>query len=341
MPLCSGAGLLFFFRAVRGSGSRPGWGRLLLGNALVLTLLLAIAFAAAETYFRFFYDTTDAVAYTKVCDRWVQRHWRLNAANCRDNLEYAPAIQPGKRRLTFVGDSIAAGHGIKNVEDRFENRLRKLHPDWEVHVMARVGFDTGDELAALRKALAKGYRIDQVVLIYCLNDIGDLMPEREASSARLFADYQQSGWFARNSYFVNLLYHRYKVRTDPYLGNYSFFVREGYRGAAWEQQKQRLREFRDLVQTNGGKLAVVTFPFLHALGPGYEYQFVHDQLDRLWRELGVPHLDLLGPYRRQTPQMLTVNRYDAHPNEYAHQLAAEALAPFLSAILTADRPRTD
>jgi hypothetical protein len=74
---------------------------------------------------------------------------------------------------------------------------------------------------------------------------------------------------------------------------------------------------------------VVTFPFLHALGPKYEWQFVHDELDQFWRELKVPHLDLLEVFKAMPPKKIIVNRFDPHPNEYAHALTAEALDKFL------------
>jgi hypothetical protein len=92
-----------------------------------------------------------------------------------------------------------------------------------------------------------------------------------------------------------------------------------------EEQKKRFKEIRDLVETNGGKLRVMTFPFLHALGANYPFRSVHAQLDTAWRELGVPHLDLLETFSGFTPQALTVNPHDAHPNELAHRLAADAL----------------
>jgi len=88
-----------------------------------------------------------------------------------------------------------------------------------------------------------------------------------------------------------------------------------------------------VVQAHGGRLAVMTFPFMQALGPHYEYQFIHDKLDQFWRELEVPHLDLLSVYKDLPPQQLTVNPYDAHPNEYANQLAADALNKFLPNVM--------
>jgi hypothetical protein len=111
-------------------------------------------------------------------------------------------------------------------------------------------------------------------------------------------------------------------------------VREAYRGTTWEQQQGRLKAFRDLIQAQGGHLAVVTFPFLHALGPSYEYRAVHKQLDQLWLELGVPHLDLLPVFGGLPSSQVTVNRYDAHPNERANRLAAEAIDQWLQRLNT-------
>jgi lysophospholipase L1-like esterase len=328
-PVVSLGLTMVFFRWIKRSKVPTGWGRLAVGNALVLLCLATPVLLAGETYFRFFCDTTDSLAYTRISERWVQRHWHVNSAGCRDNVEYSPALAPGTRRLSFVGDSFTAGHGIKDVEDRFPNRLRRARPDWEVHVLAAVGLDTGGELALMKKAFAKGYQVDQVVLVYCLNDIGDLMPPQADATGRVLAELDNSGWFTRNSYMLNLGYHHYKASRDPYLGNYCSFVREAYSGALWEQQRERLKAFRDLVQDHGGHLAVVTFPLLNALGPNYEYRFIHDKLDQLWRELGVPQLDLLPVYEGLPPSQLTVNRYDAHPNERANRLAAEAIDKWL------------
>jgi hypothetical protein len=102
-------------------------------------------------------------------------------------------------------------------------------------------------------------------------------------------------------------------------------VKDGYRGKYWEKQQARLNELRDFVQSHGGHLTVVTFPFLHALGSNYEYGFVHDELNQLWSNLHVPQLDLLPVYAGHNASELTVNAHDAHPNELANKLAAEAI----------------
>jgi hypothetical protein len=325
VPCVAIVALKVFFRRGRASQT-SGWGPLLLGNALIFLLLLGVFLLAAEVRFRFFMDTTDSLGFTKISERWVSRHWHINGAGCRDNIEYAPAISHGKRRVSFLGDSFTAGHGIKDVNDRFANRLRLRHPDCEIHLLANVGLDTGSEIAVLKKADARGYQFDEVVLVYCLNDVCDLlMAPGQPFEGRLPAVDEPRPWFARGSYFLDLFYNRYKASQNPFVRDYFSFVKEGYRANYWEEQKVRLKELRDFVQSHGGHLSVVTFPFLHALGPNYDYGFVHEELNAFWNSLHVPHLDLLPVYAGYKAGDLTVNPHDAHPNELADKLAAEAI----------------
>lgn len=314
------------------------WPQLLLGNALVLFFLLSMLLLAGELFFRFIYDTTDSLGYTKVAQAWIDRHWHHNVFGVRDDVEYEWRGNLTRRRVTFVGDSFTAGYGIKDVENRFVNRVRKAHPEWEVHMIASPGLDTGDELKMIGQALGRGYQLDEVVLVYCLNDIADIVPEWLEAKDRFPAEAKKGGFFVRNSYFLNLLYHRAQISKNPYMKDYYGFVREAYRGPLWEQQKQRLKEFRDLVESHGGKLCVVTFPFFHVLGPDYPYQFVHEELGQWWHELGVPHLDLLNTYRNVPRKQLIVNRFDVHPNEHANALATEAIEPFLKQHMAIDKP---
>ena len=155
------------------------------------------------------------------------------------------------------------------------------------------------------------------------------MLDWEALLIRIYAEEDKVGWFRRNSYFVDILYHRYKVSRDPAMRQYYDFVLKGYSGSIWELQQQRLITLRDLVQSHGGRLLVVTFPFMHNMGPNYEFKNVHDQLNQFWTGLNVPHLDLLPVFKDLPPSKITVNRYDAHPNEYAHALAAQSIDQFL------------
>jgi hypothetical protein len=333
-PVVAEVVLLFLlFRYYRARERRAGWIRILLFNFLSCLVLLLFGCLGGEFYFRYVYDATDALAYTKVSKRWFDRHFVYNKAGARDNVEYMMRVEPGTRRVSFVGDSFAAGHGIKNVEDRFANVIRAKHSNWDVHVLAVVGNDTDMELDLVTGLRQKGYEFDCVVLVYCLNDISDLSPDWLKSVAEVYADRNRGGWLRQHSYFLDIVYHRYKAAHDPRVSQYYTFVRDGYRGSIWETQKAQLRKMRDFVGANGGRFVVVTFPFLQLEGPNYEFQSVHDQLNLFWKEMGVPHLDLQPVFAGEKPEKITLNRYDAHPNEYANKLAAKAIDQFLGELL--------
>ena len=329
-PLAGELLLLFLlFRWTRASGKRLGWQRVTLFNVFSLFLLVLLCFAGGELYYRFVYDTTDSIAYTKVSQQWGERYIVENSAGFRDNVQYALTITPGKRRISFLGDSFTAGHGVKSVEDRFPNLLRAKHPEWEIHVLAKLGWDTGRELSELEKYQKDGYQFDCVVLVYCLNDVADLFPEWTRAMEKIQAGTRRGGWLRRHSFFLDILYHRYIAAHNPYVKNYYDFVKQGYRGATWELQKQRLNSLRQLVESNGGRLMVVIFPFMQSVAQNYEYRFAHDELNDFWTQLNVPHLDLLPVFAGLPAERITVNAYDPHPNELANAMAAKAIEPFL------------
>src|ERR1044071_2123921 len=328
-PLVTGGLVWLFFRRIQGPGAPVAGLRLITGNLLVLLFLSSVVLAVGEAYYRYDHDTTDSLSYSKTSQRWFSRHWKTNAAGFRDNVEYTDSIQPGKRRITLLGDSFTAAHGVKDVEDRFANRIRRAHPEWEVRLLAQSGWDTGNELEAVRTAISDGEQLDQVVLVYMLNDVADILPVWDSTWKRIMGNASRRPWIQQHSFLVDAMVHWVKLLREPEMRNYFEFVRDGYRGPVWQRQMQRLDSLRTAVHAAGGHLLVVTFPFLQALGPKHEHRFIHDELKEFWRERNVPQLDLLGIYQDFPPGKLVVNGFDAHPNVFAHGLAAEAIGKFL------------
>lgn len=325
--------VFLFFKAERRHPGRPlNWRRWTAGNALILLFLGAMTLAGGEIYYRFFFDATDAYMMSKTSVRWHFRHYQINASGVRDSVPfYVGPIPPGKRRITFLGDSFTAGHGVKNVENRFANLIRARQPGWEVHVLAGNGWETGDQMAALEHGLPADYAFDIVVLVYVLNDISDLRPEYwQAVTQRITRQWRP--WrFVLDSYFLDTLYHRLRMALDPDLQNYYGFVAQWYQGPLWTIQSSRLRNIRDFVSARGGRLLVVTFPFLQSPRDNYPFDGVHSQLAALWDSLEVPHLDLKELLFQYPPRQLVANPFDAHPNEKAHAMAAAAIEEYIRA----------
>ena len=303
---------------------------LLAVNALVLGGLFGVVFCGFEVYYRYYYDSTDLLGLTRISERWFERHYQNNKLEIRDNIEYTSTVDPGRKRVTFLGDSFTAGHGVADVDRRFVNLLRKRTAGrLELHAAARNGFDTAQEIGALRFLAGMGYETDVVVLVYVLNDVSDLIPAWQANLARVYRERADEPFLVRHSYFINKLYYQLKATRDPGVANYFTLIRDAYDGPIWEQQQARLTGLAEYCRFRNLKLLVVTFPFLQALGPDYAYAGIHRRLDRLWSELGVPHLDLLPVFASYAPEQVVVGKYDAHPNERAHAVAADAIGEFI------------
>ncbi len=330
LPLAFGAAAAAWLRGMgRELRRRPGLVPLLGINALLIAVLISSGLLAGEIYYRFVHDTTDAFTLTKVSRRWFARHYHPNSLGIRDSLAtYEMKIPEGRQRVTFLGDSFTAGHGVADVERRFANLIRNSQEDWNVHVFNMNGWETGDELLALDRILRAGYELNTVVLVYTLNDLSDLVPEWQANLERIHRNLEPPLAF-EHSYFLNMIYFRWQALANPDLRDYYGFVREAYAGEPWRSERLRLQALHQTVIRGGGSLLVVTFPFLHEVGPGYSYGPVHEQLADFWRERGVPHLDLLPSFSAHSPAELVVNRHDPHPNEFAHAVAARTIESFV------------
>lgn len=328
LPVAAGFCAVNFFRGLARRGQPIRWPALVAGNVLILTFLLTLLFLGFETYYRFLCNRTDAMGNTLVSLSWYEKYFHKNALGLRDDLEYPMALTPGKRRVTFVGDSFTAGFGVKNVEDRFVNRIRKAHPEWEVHAAAKPGLDTSTEVDLMHNlTVSNHYRLDVVVLVYQINDIGEVMPGWVREYRKMMAAGFRNSWLCQHSYFVNLFYHRWQLQRNSYMQKYFDEVEAAYRGPLWEVEKVGLLAFQNLTKIRGGRqLLVVTFPYMDQAN---RFKPVHEQLDRYWQEQGIPHLDLLPIFSKLPPAKLVANPHDGHPNEYAHQLAAQAIDEFL------------
>jgi lysophospholipase L1-like esterase len=327
LPVVSGHCVWRFLRDPSRRRLPLKWHTVLTGNILVLAFLISTVFLGCEAYYRFFCDQTDAMTNTLVSGAWYARHFHENNFGLRDNVDYSHALTAGRRRVTFVGDSCTAGFGVKDVEDRFVNRIRRLHPEWEVHAIAKPGLDTSTEVEIMHNlTVSNRYQLDYVVLVYNLNDIGEVMPGWVEGYKQMLADPFRQSWVCRNSYFVNLFYHRWQLRRNAYMKKYFDEVETAYKGPLWEIEKAGLTAFANMTRIRGGRLLVVTFPFLQE---PLRFKFAHERLNRFWDQQSIPHMDLLDTFGNVPTAKLVVNSNDAHPNEQAHALAAEAIDEFL------------
>lgn len=307
-----------------GRGSR-GFERA--ANFAVLFVTLLIMGVAAECYY-YLFPPTDGFGFTKSNQRWHALYWKpVNELGYRD-APFDPAKADQDHLIVALGDSFTAGNGVKDVADRFSNVLEsQLGPPWRVLNVASPGWDTSNQLEAL-KALPVQPRL--VVLAYFPNDIkhavlaaGGIMVEPTNAPPTLL------GPLVEHSYAVNYAYWwGYRV-LSPRLTERAFLQRIGahYEDAAlWEPHKAVLTELVSYTNTHAIRLLVLYLPQVLLLD---ENPPIVEKVLSVAREGGAEVFDLTPVFEGRDPSSLTVNRFDAHYNCQTHREIGALLAEFI------------
>ncbi len=313
---------------LRARGGKKGAAPLVAGNALVLLALAWTAVLAAETYLRYVYDGTDTYSLMLTHKSWEKRHLRFNSTGIFRDREWAAAKPPGVVRVACVGDSFTMAQGVPNAADAWPQRigaaLEKSAPGrFEVRNYGVSGYTTGHELSVIRQ-IARPDAVDRVVIGYCLNDADDLLPP----DRWLLADQLPRVPWVRPtwSFLADFLWFRVHTARDARMQGRFDDQKEAYDDPRiWAQQCARFREIAEFCRASSIRVDVAVFPFFSQWGERYPYDSCHEKVGAAWRELGVNAVDLRDCYRGIPASDLVVNRFDAHPNERAHEIAARVI----------------
>jgi len=315
----------FFFRLFpRERHKKTG---LVLGNLLVLSCMLGGIAMAMETYIRFTVIETDSFGVSLPARRWFAVYTRLNSLGYRDE-EWAPGDPENVERIAFVGDSFTYGWGIKRVEDRFTGILQAHFNERspgavEVLNVAKPGWNTGDELQPTWEMITR-YGVDEVVLCYVPNDIEGLIPTTDDFNPTRPPD---SVFFNLDtSCLLDYLYRRLYLPRLPTVRGFHDWLAEGYADErVWKAHQQQLYNIKRVCDDHGVTFRVALLPFIRIGGDKLRLDSLHALLGSFFQSNEIEYVDLLPTIQGIPAGTLVVNGVDAHPNEQAHRLFAEAL----------------
>lgn len=273
--------------------------------------------------------TPDSFGFTLAARNWFDRYWKpVNALGYRD-VEREISDMAGRRVILVVGDSFVAGQGIEDPADRFSDRIaRDLGDDHVVLNVARLGWSTGEEVAALRTHPA---RPDIVVWSYYVNDIEGAARARGRS--RPVVVEKPADWIfglVERSHLANFVYWRVWRHTNRHLTHvYWEYLRAAYADPdVWALHRLEILSMVDLARARGARLVAVVFPYLVDIAASAEVTL---RVVRLLEEEGVSVLDMTKILEGRDPSELVVNALDCHPNEDVHREVARLLVPHLTA----------
>lgn len=288
-------------------------------RAALLTLTATLTLVLCEFGLRLFFAESNGAGVTIAAQRWLDKYWTpINALGYRDT-EPNPAAD--KRILWVIGDSYAAGWGIKNVENRFPNRLAaRLGPDWIVHTIAKPGWDTRRQTEAVKTF---PIRPDAIIHAYCLNDAdraasehGLVVPRRQPAPAHpLLAT------IVARSHLANLIWWRLAAPPPAAADDYWKYIHSAYEILEiWTAHRRDLAELFTEYHRRTDTVIAFVIPNLLDVRSS---QPLAAQVNAELEALGAATIDLIAPLADRPPAELVVNRFDPHANESVHALIAD------------------
>ena len=275
-------------------------------------------------------DQSDAFNMTNISKRWFRKYVEAqrNQAGFRDIREFPRTLPEGQRRICFFGDSFTIGHGVRRREDRFSDRLdaelnRAQPGKYQVANLGEPGLEVSQIEGLVKGTLDQGFQVDVAVYVYMLNDI-EGYDSRTQEVIKSLQQAEPKFFLITQTYFPNWLYFRWRQAAGR-GGEYFPHLRDSYNEAPWEGVKRKLDQLHEDCKSHNVDFRMVIFPFLHNLGPDYPFHEAHRKLREYCEGAGIPVLDLEPVLIPHVAEGLTVNRFDAHPNERAHAIVAEAM----------------
>jgi lysophospholipase L1-like esterase len=254
----------------------------------------------------------------------------VNALGFRDRVLDLPRLRR-QGVLVAIGDSYTFGSGIEDVADRYTDRLSE-ELGVSVLNLGVPGRDFPSHATAGNKAIAV-IRPRGIILQFTMNDVAAYVAAFGCTNPAIWS--LPASWqpLAKRSYLMVALNRASSGLLSRFgrLPSYEEWLICVHRDASRPGYQHFLREYAATVEA---WLRQVDFVLLliwpwHTESEPYPFSHVHEALARTVRAVGGQVLDLHDAMHHIPVAKLRLNEHDAHPNEDANALAAEALAQHL------------
>ncbi|MBN1995500.1 MAG: SGNH/GDSL hydrolase family protein [Anaerolineae bacterium] len=286
-------------------------------NISLLLISFLITLLLLELFLKLFFAQSNTFGFTLAATNWRQRYVHVNSLGYRDK-EWTPTLLEGRTKIMVLGDSFVEGTGIENPADRFSDLLgQKLGQEYAVLNAGLSGADTKDEI---RNALAYPYQPDIVILSFCLNDIDSTAKDMKFTRPNLIVP---PPFLVAESYALNFFYWRlYRLIPQADEIYWDWIMTVYHNPDIWQVYRGELLQMAQIARAGNSQFIVVIFPDMIKIE---ESRPITSQVANLYREQGVPVLDVTDLLAGIAPANLIVSNVDAHPNEFVHRLVAEEL----------------
>lgn len=304
---------IFYYGIVKSKANK------LISNIATIVVPIFVTLVFLEIIFMYIPQSHEGVL-SKASQIWWEKYWKpVNSLGYHDK---EVTQEPGKKHVLVVGDSFAAGHGLKNVDDRFSNILEaELGKDkYTVYNLGMSGADTRDEAKRLLEFPVKP---DIIILEYFPNDVDKVGIEKglSLSASETYADIKSPiTTLVSRFYLPNFIYWQL-----PHTGFSTFenFVQKAYSDTTILNAHLRdLSTITNYKDSTGAKMYAVFVPFLSQMEKSAGYT---KPVEDFLKSKGVTVVPLNDGINRIPVKERVVGKNDGHASAAVNKLIADRL----------------
>jgi lysophospholipase L1-like esterase len=229
-----------------------------------------------------------------------------------------------KNTILFVGDSFTKGYGLKNVNDRFSNKINFYDRSLSCINIGMNGLDTKKEYINMLKFISiSKIKPKHIILQYFGNDIEGiayklLKPKNKDPYLRIPKPIKT---LVKGSYLVNYIFWLYPQEDYKYYLNY---LKKAYSNP--KILKEHLEDLNNFVEFSAKyniKLRVLIFPFLVDTKMSdeiYEYK-----IKSFFKSKKIETLSVKELVKEIDKNLLIINKNDGHASILVNEIIAKKL----------------
>lgn len=265
---------------------------------------------------------------------WFHYYWEFNNRGYRD-VEIEERDTSGKVNLFVLGDSFVAGHGIKDPQDRFSDRLAEMLPDnYEVYNLGESGSDTRKQFENLSDF---PLRPDYLVWSHIPNDIERIYTAQPTSLREepplLHAQLISTPSLRDRYFLLDYVIRQINAPRNPPRLHYTREMVEGKDNylryyldpKAFRQHMAEIDELLGWARHYDIPVLAMLFPETPDPILQLSSDFINAPLIRELRQRNLPVLDLTPLIRNIPAPRRMVSWLDAHPSVESHHRVADTL----------------
>ncbi|HUU05511.1 MAG TPA: hypothetical protein VMZ49_06475 [Patescibacteria group bacterium] len=280
--------------------------------------------------------------FSKIClERPSLQHQTYSILGSRlREYDYPQAKPVGSYRILGLGDSFAWGWGV------FDNRrvFFKLLECWlQLKNPSRLtelinASQPGASAAYYQRYMrVRGYNLnpDMVMISFNLNDAYVKRASITIDQRTTEELTEEKGFWTKHFRLVHFFRERFirtRMRREFIANVHNAYFLGPERAQRWQRAQANLLAIASGCRQRGIALKVIVFPLLVDLDRRYPFTKEIDEIVRFCQQNGIDSINLLPTFLGKKSELLWTLPSNAHPNEVANRLAAEAIFSSLGPI---------